>query len=179
MFLREFGPAQYHSVAEWGAGGGGAVSGVHERPGCGRVRRAKRGRSGGLRGDAAAERDFDEPQREALDVYQSTMTLWHLDGFVYPALQEPTFDETAAGARQDGPHSETGWVNEIGVPAVSVPGGYYGNGLPFGLELSGARWRDGDLLGFAYAYEQATHNRRPPKLVELHPTQKIVDEVVK
>jgi Asp-tRNA(Asn)/Glu-tRNA(Gln) amidotransferase A subunit family amidase len=38
------------------------------------------------------------------------------------------------------------------------------DGLPFGLEISGPRWSDGTLLGFAYAYEQATHNRRLPKL---------------
>jgi aspartyl-tRNA(Asn)/glutamyl-tRNA(Gln) amidotransferase subunit A len=53
-------------------------------------------------------------------------------------------------------------VNRIGVPAASVPGGFYANGLPFGLEISGVRWKDGDLLGYAYAYEQATHNRRLP-----------------
>ena len=181
MFLREFGPAEYHSLAEWernveaktgGAGfpaymtgglwPGEAGEAVAQRP---------------FAGDAAAERDFFGPQREALDVYQSTMQLWHLEGFVYPALQEPTFDEVAPGSRQDGPHSETGWVNEIGVPAVSVPGGFYADGLPFGLEMSGVRWKDGDLLGYAYAYEQATHNRRPPRLVEQHPSQKSVDSI--
>jgi len=38
--------------------------------------------------------------------------------------------------------------------------------LPFGLEISTRPWRDGDLLGYAYAYEQATHHRHPPVLVE-------------
>jgi amidase len=52
---------------------------------------------------------------------------------------------------------------------VSVPGGFYANGLPFGLEMSGVRWKDGDVLGWAYAYEQATHNRKLPKLVEGSP----------
>ncbi len=47
-----------------------------------------------------------------------------------------------------------------------VPGGFYADGLPFGLELSAKPWRDGDLLGYAYAYEQATKYRRPPVLVE-------------
>ena len=54
----------------------------------------------------------------------------------------------------------------IGVPAVVVPGGFYPSGLPFGLEISARAWRDGDLIGWAYAYEQATHHRRPPLLVE-------------
>ena len=169
-FLREFGPAQYHSVAKWERASGDKFPAYMTGglwPGEAGVATVQRP----FAEDRAAERDFWGPQREALDAYQSTMQLWHLDGFVYPALQEPTFDETAAGARRDGPHSETGWVNVIGVPAVSVPGGFYADGLPFGLEISGARWRDGDLLGFAFAYEQATRNRRPPQLVELHPNQ--------
>jgi Asp-tRNA(Asn)/Glu-tRNA(Gln) amidotransferase A subunit family amidase len=70
------------------------------------------------------------------------------------------------GHISDGPHSDTSWVNMIGVPAVVVPGGFYADGLPFGLELSARPWRDGDLLGWAYAYEQITHHRRPPVLVE-------------
>jgi amidase len=70
------------------------------------------------------------------------------------------------GNLSDGPHSVTGWVNMLGVPAVVVPGGFYPNGLPFGLELSARPWKDGDLLGWAYAFEQATKSRRPPVLVE-------------
>jgi amidase len=34
------------------------------------------------------------------------------------------------------------------------------------IELSAKRWQDGDLLGYAFAYEQATHHRHPPALVE-------------
>ena len=72
----------------------------------------------------------------------------------------------AQGQRSGGPHSDTGWVNTIGVPASAVPAGFYDDGLPFGLEFSTKRWRDGDLLGWVYAYEQATRLRRPPVLVE-------------
>jgi aspartyl-tRNA(Asn)/glutamyl-tRNA(Gln) amidotransferase subunit A len=54
----------------------------------------------------------------------------------------------------------------IGVPAVVVPAGFYASGLPFGLEFSARPWTDGDLLGIAYAWEQATHLRKPPTLVE-------------
>ena len=43
---------------------------------------------------------------------------------------------------------------------MSVPAGFYENGLPFSLELSTKRWRDGDLLGWVYAYEQQTKARR-------------------
>ena len=91
-----------------------------------------------------------------------------LDGYVYPAAQMPPPDETMPqdGGISGGPHSATGWVNMIGVPAVVVPGGFYPGGLPFGLEISTRPWHDGELMGWAYAYEQATKHRRPPVLVE-------------
>ena len=54
----------------------------------------------------------------------------------------------------------------IGVPAVVVVGGFYDSGLPFGLEISARPFADGNLLGYAYAFEQGTHHRRPPVLVE-------------
>jgi len=38
--------------------------------------------------------------------------------------------------------------------------------LEQGMEISGVRWKDRDLLDYAHAYEQATHNHRLPKLVE-------------
>jgi aspartyl-tRNA(Asn)/glutamyl-tRNA(Gln) amidotransferase subunit A len=164
-FLREFGPPQYHSVAEYERATGDQFPAFL-------VGGARAGRESGSVGQKAIESDpereanFFGPQRKALEQYEAARKRWRLDGFVYPALQIPTYDETAPGASQAGPYSETGWVNRIGVPAVSVPGGFYANGLPFGLEISGVRWRDGDLLGYAFAYEQATHNRRAPTLVE-------------
>jgi Asp-tRNA(Asn)/Glu-tRNA(Gln) amidotransferase A subunit family amidase len=39
----------------------------------------------------------------------------------------------------------------------------YGNGtLPAGLTIFGRPWDEGPLFAFAYAYEQATHHRKPP-----------------
>ncbi len=115
-----------------------------------------------------AAADVTNPRARALALYVATLDRLHLDGYVYPATQMPPPDETLPqdGGISGGPHSDTGWVNMLGVPAVVVPGGWYPGGLPFGLELSARPWRDGDLLGWAYAYEQATHHRRPPVLVE-------------
>ncbi len=165
-FLRDFGPAQYHSVAEYEAATGEQFPAFM----VGGIRPAKDSETPApqqrIETDPEREANFFGPQSAALDEYEDTLKLWHLDGFVYPALQIPTYDETLPGASKAGPYSETGWVNRIGVPAISVPGGFYANGLPFGLEISGRRWKDGDLIGYAYAYEQATHNRRLPKLVE-------------
>ena len=74
-----------------------------------------------------------------------------LDGYVYPAIQMPPPDETMPqdGRLSGGPHSDTSWVNMIGVPAVVVPAGTYPSGLPFGLEFSARPWTDGDLLAIA------------------------------
>ncbi|WP_028009127.1 amidase family protein [Solimonas flava] len=47
-------------------------------------------------------------------------------------------------------------------PALSVPSGYLGPGLPVGLQILGRAWDESRLIGYAYAYEQATRYRRPP-----------------
>lgn len=165
-FLRDFGPAQYHSVAEYEAATGDKFPAYMVGGGRGSGADAAIVPQKLIETDPDRDKNYFGPQREVLDEYMQTMGRWKLDGFVYPALQIPTYDETLPGASKAGPYSETGWVNRLGVPAVSVPGGFYANGLPFGLEISGVRWKDGDVLGWAYAYEQATHNRKPPKLVQ-------------
>lgn len=47
-------------------------------------------------------------------------------------------------------------------PAVSVPNGFV-DGLPTGLQIAAAQWRDGLALRIAHAYQQATdwHTKRP------------------
>jgi Asp-tRNA(Asn)/Glu-tRNA(Gln) amidotransferase A subunit family amidase len=50
-------------------------------------------------------------------------------------------------------------------PALSVPSGYLGEGLPQGLQILGRAWDDAKIISYAYAYEQATHHRRPPLTV--------------
>jgi amidase len=49
-----------------------------------------------------------------------------------------------------------------GYPHVTVPGGYY-RGLPVGLSFFGRPFSEGKLLGYAFAYEQATKLRQPPR----------------
>jgi amidase len=47
-------------------------------------------------------------------------------------------------------------------PAISVPSGFLGDGLPVGLQILGRAWDEEKIVRFAFAYEQATHHRRPP-----------------
>jgi amidase/aspartyl-tRNA(Asn)/glutamyl-tRNA(Gln) amidotransferase subunit A len=49
----------------------------------------------------------------------------------------------------------TGEFNLSGHPSLSVPAGFTPGGLPFGLEVSGPRWRDDLVLEFAAAWERA------------------------
>jgi Asp-tRNA(Asn)/Glu-tRNA(Gln) amidotransferase A subunit family amidase len=101
-------------------------------------------------------------------MYEAELDRLHLDGFVYPAIQMPPVDETMPqdGRLSEGPHSDTDWVNMLGVPAISFPAGLYPNGLPFGIEISTRKWHDGEMIGWAYDYEQHTHHRHPPVLVD-------------
>jgi amidase len=169
LFLKEFGPAQYRSVADYervmGAPLGAAIVGTEPTNSqIGDVKINQRI----LESDPDAESNYFGPRRRMLELYLETMDRLHLDGYVYPAIQMPPVDETMAqdGRLSEGPHSATSWINMLGVPAVVVVGGFYDSGLPFGMEFSGRPFRDGDLLGYAYAWEQATHHRHPPVLVE-------------
>ena len=46
--------------------------------------------------------------------------------------------------------------------AITVPAGFTDGGMPVGIELLGQAWSEPRLLSLSHAYEQATHNRRPP-----------------
>jgi Asp-tRNA(Asn)/Glu-tRNA(Gln) amidotransferase A subunit family amidase len=168
-FLAEYGPTQYHSADEYQRAVGSPlpatiIGGLDETTRKDRPPLIQ----AVFESDPQAEANVLAPRRTALDAYNEVLDRLHLDGLVYPATQMPPPDETMPqdGKISEGPHSDTGWVNMIGVPAVVVPGGFYPDGLPFGLELSARPWKDGDLLSWAYAYEQATRHRRRPVLVE-------------
>jgi amidase len=51
-----------------------------------------------------------------------------------------------------------------GYPSITVPAGSL-SGLPVGISFLGAAWSEATLLRLAYAFEQATHHRRTPRLL--------------
>ena len=167
-FLALFGPAEYLSPAEYEKAVGrplppviigGDQTGMSSLP---NIRQVK------LEADPNAEGTLLGPRRKVQRMYDDQLDRLHLDGFLYPAIQMPPPDETMPqdGHLSDGPHSATAWVNMLGVPAISIPAGFYDSGLPFGIEISTRKWHDGDLIAWAYDYELKTHHRKPPVLVD-------------
>jgi Asp-tRNA(Asn)/Glu-tRNA(Gln) amidotransferase A subunit family amidase len=81
----------------------------------------------------------------------------NLDAIAYPTL---TRKASLIGEAQPG--SNCRLSSNSGLPAIVVPGGFTSDGLPVGVELLGRAWSEPELIKLAYAYEQATHHRRPP-----------------
>ena len=170
LFLQNFGPPEYHSSIDYDKAMGRPLGApiIGTEPNVLQIGDLTITQHR-LETDSDAQKSYWEPRSRTLGAYLETLDRLHLDGYVYPAVQMPPVDETMPqdGKVSEGPHSATSWVNMLGVPAVVVVGGFYPGGLPFGLEFSGRPFKDGDLLGFAYAWEQATHHRHPPALVDV------------
>ncbi len=60
-----------------------------------------------------------------------------------------------SGEPAGGDGYNTGEANLSGNPALSVPAGLSPNGIPFGLQVTGPRWRDDLVLDFGEAWESA------------------------
>ena len=81
-------------------------------------------------------------------------------------LISPTTPRAAQSFDQAAPANTPGYMalaNLCGLPALSLPMGFDGDGLPLGLQVMAAPFRDPLVLRAGKAYERATdwHERRP------------------
>jgi Asp-tRNA(Asn)/Glu-tRNA(Gln) amidotransferase A subunit family amidase len=84
-----------------------------------------------------------------------------LDALIYPTWSNPPAHIDNAVAEYKGDNSQ--WlVPDAGLPAVTVPMGYWRDKLPAGLQFVGRPYAEGTLIELAYAYEQQTKHRRAP-----------------
>ena len=123
-----------------------------------RLRSAQEGAENGPETAACrAEAEYREQFRAAV---ARTMDANTLDAFVYPTWSNPP----RLIGDLNTPHGDNSQVFSptTGWPAINVPMGYTRGTLPAGLTFFGRAWSEAVLIKLAYAYEQATHHRRPP-----------------
>ena len=99
--------------------------------------------------------------RESID---ETLRAHSLDAFFAPTTGPAWLTDLVHGDRStfQGCSSPAA---RAGYPHVTVPGGFLWN-LPVGVSFFGPAWSEARLIALAYAYEQATMNRRPPRMLD-------------
>lgn len=111
---------------------------------------------------AAAAKAFYSARDDFRAQFVDLMERDHLDALLYPANQARPATHEGGLARYG---EEPGTCEEsamTGLPQVTVPAGLLGGRFPMGVSFLGRLWSDRRVLGLAFAYEQATHHRRPP-----------------
>ena len=105
-----------------------------------------------------AKRTIQRANRE--DGIDALMDEHELDAIVAPTRDLPWVTDHIKGDRLDG-GSSAGPAAIAGYPDISVPMGFV-SGLPAGVSFFGRAWSEPVLIRIAYAYEQATQQRRAP-----------------
>ena len=76
----------------------------------------------------------------------------------------PTIEAARARGAQAVAPDNTFFCNYFGLPAMSIPGGFAGDGLPVGIQIVGAQGGERAVLRLAQRFQSATqwHTQHPP-----------------
>lgn len=107
----------------------------------------------------ALEGNQRKTRRDGID---AVMSQHQLHALVAPTMSPATVLDQVNGEKYLGTTTTVAAV--AGYPHITVPGGFVGE-LPVGISFFGRAWSEPALLKIAFAFEQATKVRRPPKLL--------------
>ncbi len=105
---------------------------------------------------AALEKNRDLSRTKGID---EAMDKHQLDALLGPSGGPAWTTDLLNGDRSRG--GSSGLPAAAGYPHITVPAGFV-YGLPVGISFFGRAWSEPVLIKLAYAFEQATHHRKPP-----------------
>jgi amidase len=112
-------------------------------------------------------------------VLLETMATHDIEVLVYPTMACPASpiytveDDSSYVCSAADPYAAGYLANLSGFPDITVPMGYTEAGLPIGLSFMAEAYSEPKLLGFAYAYEQASTVRYSPTATPALPGETI------
>jgi amidase len=123
--------------------------------------------------------EYEQARQQLMINILKVMADNQLDGIVYKSVEhQPTIiplpdtatPEELREATKPPAYIDTRGVPTLNtflvyVPAITVPAGFTVDNLPTGITFQGRPYSDAQMIKLAYAYEQATHHRKPPPLI--------------